>query len=257
MRAFYSVNFNARQCRMRISVNGIPLLGLDVEGQCSSRYPFNDLLLESGMATIKYEMLPLPGEVQLQKRAYLSCVVELFDKESHSPRPIATMAAYETPRDQETILPLMVHETAFQVSVPYAVPGWKQSKKLDMPKDELRTLVLNKYNFLIAMLRNRSFAPFEQAFKEREDRMGVCFYLSEEEKRARMEDVRNDVQNSTSIPAITPLDILEFAADKRLVRLVKADGESSLRLLNEEAGEETYLELWLHMKQGSNDLTII
>ena len=130
MRPFYSVNFNARMCHMKISVNGVPCFSMDVDGQCSTRYPFNNLLLESGRASIKYEALPLKGEVQLHKEAYLSCEVELYDLDSGY-QPLSTMASYETPQHDDTIIPYLVHEDFIQVEMPYTRVGWNQSRRLD------------------------------------------------------------------------------------------------------------------------------
>lgn len=255
MKPFYSLNFNARQCNMKVSVNGIPLLTMDVEGQCSSSYPFNNLILESGWATIQYEARPLAGEMQLRKEAYLNCLVELFDMESPFD-PVATLASYETPPQNEAILPYLIHEEAFQVNVPYSLKGWKQSTKLDHLDDKLRPMVFMKYNSIIGMMRNRNFTAYENAFREREDIVATCFYLSEAEKLGRMKEIENDITSSEIIP-LSSTDRVELAADGHLVRLVKTDGESALRIKNEEAGEETMIELWLHMKPGSTELTII
>lgn len=255
MKPFYSLNFNARQCNMKVSVNGIPLLMMDVEGQCSSSYPFNNLILESGWATIQYEARPLASEMQLRKEAYLNCLVELFDMESPFD-PVATLASYETPAQNEAILPYLIHEEAFQVNVPYSLKGWKQSTKLDHLDDKLRPMVFMKYNSIIGMMRNRNFTAYENAFREREDIVATCFYLSEAEKQGRMKEIENDITSSEIIP-LSSTDRVELAADGHLVRLVKTDGESALRIKNEEAGEETMIELWLHMKPGSTELTII
>lgn len=240
---------------MKVSVNGIPLLTMDVEGQCSSSYPFNNLILESGWATIQYEARPLASEMQLRKEAYLNCLVELFDMESPFD-PVATLASYETPAQNEAILPYLIHEEAFQVNVPYSLKGWKQSTKLDHLDDKLRPMVFMKYNSIIGMMRNRNFTAYENAFREREDIVATCFYLSEAEKQGRMKEIENDITSSEIIP-LSSTDRVELAADGHLVRLVKTDGESALRIKNEEAGEETMIELWLHMKPGSTELTII
>lgn len=256
MKPFYSVNFNARMCTMRITVNGIPLFSMEVDGQCSTRYPFNNLLLGSDMASIRYEVLPLKGEVQLHKDAYLSCEVELFDLDS-AHEPISVMASYETPPQNDAVLPYLVHEEAFRVDVPYSFTGWKSSVKLDRFKDQLRPMVFMKYNSLIGMMRNHSFAQFEEAFRERENMLATCFYLSEDEKQGNMKEIEGFIMNSTEIVALSSTDQVELAAEGRLVRLVKTDGESVLRVRNEATGEETVIELWLHMKPGSSELTII
>lgn len=257
MKPFYTVNFNARMCKMKITVNGIPLIGMDIEGQCSTRYPFNNLLLESGLATIRYEVHPLNEEIQLHKKAYLSCEVELYDMDSTNYQPLSTMASYETPPQNEAIIPYIFHENTFRVDVPYTLTGWKQSTKLDQLKDQLRPMVFMKYNSIISMMRNHRFSEYEDAFREREAIMGTCFFMSEAEKQGRMKDVEKDIMNCTEIVPLSSKDNLELAADGRLVRLIKTDGESALRLKNEEAGEETMIELWLQMKHGSNELTII
>lgn len=257
MKPFYSVNFNARTCHMKISINGIPLFNMDVEGQCSTVYPFNNLLLESGKVVVTYEARPLKGEVQLHKNAYLSCVVELYDMDSTNYEPISTMASYETPPQEDAVMPYLLHEDSFQVNVPYSLTGWKQSIKLDQFDDQLRPMVFMKYNSIIGMMRNRNFTQYEAAFREREDIMATCFYMSEAEKQGRMEDVKDLITYCGEIVPLSSTDRIELAAGGRLVRLVKTDGESALRLRNEESGEETMIELWLHMKSGSRELTII
>lgn len=243
-------------CNMRISVNGIPLICINVDGQCSTRYPFNNLLLESGRASIKYEALPLKGEVQLHKEAYLNCEVELYDLDSGY-EPVSTMASYETPQHDNAVIPYLVHEDFIQVEIPYTLVGWKQSMKLDRLKDQLRPMVFMKYNSIIAMMRNHRFSEYENAFRERENIMGTCFYLSEDEKQGRMKDVEQDIMNCTEIVPLSSSDTLELAADGRLARLIKTDGESALRVKNDETGEEILFELWLQMKPGSTELTII
>ena len=244
-------------CSMKISVNGVPLLKMEVGGQCSTSYPFNNLVLETGLASIRYEVHPLKGEVQLRKEAYLNCMVELYDLESANYQPVSTMASYETPPQDDTIIPFFLHEDCFQVNVPYTLIGWKNSIKLNRFEDQLRPMVFMKYNSLIGMMRNHSFSMYENAFKEREDIMGVCYYMSEDEKRERMDAVEEAIIHCSEIVPLLSTDIVELAADGRLARLVKTDGESALRLRNEENGEETYIELWLHAKPGSRELTII
>ena len=257
MRPFYSVYFNARMCHMKVSVNGIPLLGMEVDGQCASRYPFNNLILESGMATIRYEVRPLEGEVQLREDAYLNCKVELFDMDSTNYEPLSTMASHEFQNETKTIIPYMVHEVPFQVKVPYNLTGWKRSVKLEQFRNQLRPLILRKYNSLISMMHNQDFSQYENAFKEREDIIGVCFYLSEDEKRDRMKSIVETIKNCSEIVPLSIMDRFEFAADGRLVRLIKKDGESALRVRNNEAKEVTMIDLWLHMKPGSKVLSII
>ena len=243
-------------CNMRISINGIPLLCINVDGQCSTRYPFNNVLLESGRASIKYEALPLKGEVRLHKEAYLNCEVELYNLDSGY-EPMSIMASYETPQHDNAVIPYLVHEDFIQVEIPYTLVGWKQSMKLNRLKDQLRPMVFMKYNSIIAMMRNHRFAEYENAFRERENIMGTCFYLSEEEKHGRMKDIENDIMNCSEIVPLSSTDTLELADEGRLVRLIKTDGESALRLLNEKDGAEILIELWLQMKPGSTELTII
>lgn len=256
MRPFYSVNFNARVCNMQISVNGVPLIRMEVTGQCSTTYPFNNLLLESGYATIRYEARPLKGELQLRKEAHLRGEVELYDLDSGY-EPISRMALFETPEQNDTPKPFIIHENVFQVSVPYSVVGWQKSISLDRYENYIKDMVFNKYNSLITMLKNHSISQYADAFKEREDIMATCFYMSEEDRRERIDEIERLVNGCTRISPLTDLDIIEYAADKRLVRLIKVDGESSLRLINEENYEETMMELWLHLKPGSNVLTVI
>ena len=131
----------------------------------TTRYPFNNLLLGSGTTSIRYEARPLQGELQLRENAYLSCVVELFDMESPF-EPIATMASYETPHQEEAIIPYLVHEDTFPVDVPYSLTGWKQSVKLDRFNDQLRPMVFMKYNSIIALMRNRNFTQYEAALSD-------------------------------------------------------------------------------------------
>lgn len=254
MRPFYSVYFNARMCHMKISVNGIPLLNMEVDGQCSSRYPFNNLLLASGLATIRYEARPLRRELRLHPDAYLNCKVELYDLDSKH-EPLLSMASYETQKD--TVIPYMLHKDTFRVDVPYNLIGWRQSVKLDQFKDQLKPMVLRKYNSIISMMRNHNFSLYKNAFKEREDIMGVCYYLSENEKQERMKAVEDAIMNSSGILPLSNTDMLEFAADDRLVRLIKRDRDSALRLRNDVEETETAIDMWLHMKRGSKELTII
>ena len=256
MRPFYSVNFNARMCHMKITINEIPLFNMEVDGQCSTRYPFNHLLLESRRVTIRYEALPLKGETRLPKNSYLSCEVELYDLDSGY-EPISIMASYETPQQEDAIIPYYRHEDAIQVNVPYSLIGWKQSIKLDQFKEQLRPMVFMKYNSIIGMMRNRRFSEYENAFKERENFMGTCFYLSDEEKQERMTEVEEAIMNCSEIVPLSGTDQLEFAAEGHLVRLLKTDGESALRVRNDLNGEMTTFELWLQMKSGSTELTII
>jgi hypothetical protein len=70
-----------------------------------------------------------------------------------------------------------------------------------------------------------------------------------------MTEVEDIITRCSDIAPLSGWDSLEFAADGRLVRLVKGDGESSLRLLSDD--EVTVIELWLHIKPGSSELTII
>ena len=239
---------------MKISVNGIPLLSMEVDGQCSSRYPFNNLLLGSGWATIRYEARPLKREVRLREDAYLNCKVELFDLDSNY-EPLSSMASFETQND--TILPYVLHKDSFRVDVPYNLIGWRHSVKLDQFKDQLKPVVFRKYNSIISMMRNHDFSSFENAFRERENIMGVSYYLSESDKQDRMRAVVDAIVNCSEILPLLSTDRLEFAADNRLVRLIKMDMDSALRLRNAEAGEETTIELWLHMKPGGKSLSII
>lgn len=242
---------------MKVYVNGVPLLGMEMDGQCSSRYPFNHLLLGSGAATVRYEAWPLKGEAQFHEDAYLKCEVELYDMNTTDYQPLSVMASYETPQQGDVVPPCFIHEDTFQVNVPYALSGWKSSVKLDRFEDQLRPMVFRKYNSIIAMMRNRAFQQYETAFREREAIMGACYYMTDDEKRERMKSLEDTIMHCTEIVPLSSRDVLELAAGGRLVRLVKDDGESALRVRNDLEEEETMIELWLHMKPGSTDLTII
>lgn len=242
---------------MKISVNGIPLLNMEVTGQCASTYPFNHMLLESGFVSVRYEALPLHGSLKLNPGAYLGCRVELMDMDGSHVAPVSTLARYETPSQEEKALPLAAHEEFIYVSVPFSPVGWKNSVKLDRFRNQLRTMVYNKYMSIITLMRNHSFSQYESVFREREDRMAASFYLSQDAKRERMDDVEEAIRSCTGIVPLSARDFLEFAADGRLIRLVREDGDSSLRLWNEETQQEIILDLWLHMKPGSNELTVI
>lgn len=229
---------------------------MNIDGQCSTRTPFNNLIMGSGPVTVLSEVRPLNGDLKLREDAYLKTEVELFDLHSGY-EPVSKMALFETPPQTDAGLPFIINEAVFQASVPYSLTGWKKSVRLDSSGDRLRASVVNKYNAIIAMMQNRSFAQYEEAFRERENIMCICFYLSEAEKQERMKEVEAAIVNCTSILPLKGDSFIQFAADGRLVRLAKADGESSLRLFNDITGEETIIEMWLHMRQGSNQLTVI
>ena len=256
MKPFYTLNFNARVCKMSVSVGGVPLIRLEVKGQCSSRIPFNNLLLESGYATIRYEALPLKGDLHLRKEAYLDCEVELYDLDTGN-EPVSKMAHYESSPHDDKLLPLIVNEKVFPVTVPYTIVGWQKSVNLDRYENYIRTMVFNKYNSIIAMMKSRDFVQYESAFRDRVEILGTCFYMTKDKVDECNKATEELIINSSRIVPLSELDIIEYAAEKRLVRLIKTDGNSSLRVVNDEEEEETTIDLWLHIKPGSSQLTII
>lgn len=253
---YYVIEFSASAVMFEIRINDVPLLILNVEGQASTIVPMNYLILESGKQQLNITVLPVLGEMKFIQNSSFRATVKLYDVVNGF-RFIEESIKYKTPDiEEDKPIPVFNYQDIFYVEIPYKLVAWQNSKKLSEIED-LRQKVDEQYKIIENIIKNHQFNTLRNILAKRENNMAISMYLSEDEKKSRLNDFIHDVENGFKIVPHTIEDQLMIYGNKKLVSLRKKDGSSALLLSNDETEEELNLDLTFHLEQGNNELTII
>ena len=232
------------------------MLTLNVEGQVGTRLPMNYLILESGKQQLDITVLPILGEMSFIENSSFRATVMLYDVVDGF-KFIKDFVTYKMPDiDEENLIPVFNYQTVFHAEVPYKLVAWQNSKDLSEIED-LRQKVEERYRFVENLIVKGQYSALQQMLQERENNVAISMYLSEDEKKSRLNEFIHDAENGFKVVPHTIEDQLVVYGNNKLVSLRKIDGDSALLLSNDETEEDLFLDIQFHIKQDGNELTII
>ena len=256
---YYTVGFNAVNCFINICVNDVSVFSMNIDGQVSTRIPINNAILKSGSQQVRYRILPSSGELSLQENTIFKASVWLCDAGGDYIEQIEELNVYEIPKITDSIpVPSYQHETSFVADVPFDLSEKSWLNSADLNKiDGLRDLVDKTYKKLEDIFVSGQYAQFIQMIAERENNLAISMYLDEQMKEARLKSLLDTLQSGDfKLVPTSPLDTMVIFGNGKLVKLTKPDGSSAFVLINPD-GDELSIELKFHLREGSNELTII
>ena len=253
---YYIIDFSVFNCFIDIRVNDVSVFCLNMKEQTGTTIPINNVILESGVQRVTYNILPLLGETELQENADFKASVCLYDANRERIEKVEKLNSYRIPKSSNGIpIPFYKHEDVFKAEVPYKLDAWQNSIKLgDIP--DLRWMVDKAYKDISSLFEFGRYNDFGSLINERENNIATCMYLSEIEKTRRINSLIDILQNGFKIVPVSYNDIMLTHGYEKLVTLKKPDSSSALLLRNPQ-GEEINIELNFHLKQGNNELSII
>jgi len=253
---YYMIEFSASAVMFEIRINDVPLLTLNVEGQASTIVPMNYLILESGKQQISINVLPVLGKIKFIENSSFRATVKLYDVVDDF-NFIEDSVEYKTPDiEEDKLIPAFNYQDIFYAEVPYKLVAWQDSNDLSKIED-LRQKVDEQYRMIENIIKTRQFLLLQEMLEQRENNAAISMYLSEDEKKSRINDFIYDADNGFKIVPHSKEDQLILYGNNRLASLRKIDGSSALLLSNDETEEDLCLELMLHIEKGSNELAII
>jgi len=254
---YYIIDFSAVNCMIDIRVNDVIILTLNVKGQVSTILPINNAILESGEQQVTYRIMPLIGNINLDNSSGFSASVWLYNADGELVEKENEIISFTLPHDdQETPLPQYKFEDTFYAQVPYTLNAWQNSMNLNRIKN-LRELVDFVYKKIERIINNAQYDQFAELIEKRENNMAICMYLSATEKTGRVKELVEIIQSGFRIVPISEKDTMVIYGHGKLVSVKKANGASALLLRSTTKREELNLEIQLHLKEGSNELTVI
>jgi len=134
--------------------------------------------------------------------------------------------------------------------VPYTVHNWADLGKID--EKNLKDRVFGKYNEIVQAGKKGDYNKLFAAIELTESRNALTLYLSKEEVDARVDAIKADIKAGFKMMELEQTCSLEIAANGRLCRLVRPDGNSAMALENEETQEELIIDLWLYQNKNNN-----
>jgi len=253
---FYKISIDAAACFFDVQINNVSLLSMDINGQLSVTVPANYLILESGLQELSVRVMPNIGDITLSEDAEFVLKLQLFDSDNLS-ESIDNVASYGIDKDKlKTGIPLFEHRIKFKAEMPYTLSAWQNSVDLKTIEN-LREQVEMFHQKIDSLISTRRYDEFVRLLSEREENIAISLYLSDAESKSRMKGLVEDLENGFKLTALSMDDVLIYYADNKVVKIVKRDMDSAIRFFNKETEEEMTLDMLFHLKEGSDELSII
>lgn len=252
---YYVVDFGAGNCIIEFLVNDVSAFSLDLErAGTATEIPINSGILESGIQQVAYRILPVAGEVYVHEKAYFYASIKLYDSSIAGWREIESFNRYEMPEKREAPAPAIIHETTFHAEVPYRQNAWQNSADLRTIPN-LREMADAKYKEIEKILEAGDMEKFLEMIALRESNISKSFYLSEEGKKRRIDDLLDAMKRGFTVIPTSPSDKMVLSGFGKLVSLQNEEGEPALQIET----DEYYLplDIRLHLESGKMELNII
>lgn len=252
---YYVIDFSAVNCMIDLRINDVSVLCMNIEGQLSTIIPINNAILGSGKQQVSYNILPMIGKTSLQDSTSFFASVWLYDAGGELIEPQEEINNFKLP-DMSTPLPAYKYENFFFADVPYQLEAWQNSQDLGDIRN-LREVVDYAYRKIERLINSSQYNEFAALIEKRENNIAKCMYLSDEEKKERINELIGIISAGFKIVPTSEKDIMVMYAYDKLVTLKKDDGNSALLLKNDRTGEMLNLELQFHLEKDKNGLSII
>lgn len=239
---YYNLDFGATMCKFQIKVNNFEVFMLNIDGNVASEIPLNGGIFGSGEQQLEVRALPLDGEKMLHPQANFHYHVKAVDVNTANWNLIKSFDKKQVGPDPKS-QSFLFSRSVFYSDVPYTVHNWADLKEID--ENNLRDRVFDKYNDIVRAGRSGDYNKLFAAIELTEERNALTLYLSKGEVEARIDSIKADIEAGFKMMELDQNCMLEIAANGRLCRLVRLDGNSAMVLENKKTQEELIIDLWL------------
>lgn len=246
---YYNLDFGATMCKLQIKVNNFEVFMLNIDGNVASEIPLNGGIFGSGEQQLEVRALPLDGEKTLHPQANFHYQVKAVDVNTANWNLIKSFDKQQVGPDPKNQF-FLLSKSVFLADVPYTVHNWADLGKID--EKNLKDRVFGKYNEIVQAGKKGDYNKLFAAIELTESRNALTLYLSKEEVDARVDAIKADIKAGFKMMELEQTCSLEIAANGRLCRLVRPDGNSAMALENEETQEELIIDLWLCQNKNNN-----
>jgi len=252
---YYQLDFSASSCKFQIKVNDIEILSMNLDGQTATDIPINAAVFGSGLQKIEVKGYPLDGTKILNPEAYIRYKIVEQNVENGQFMFVKGSEKYQTPK-VKVGEPFIYHTTNFIAEVPYELQSWNTLRYIKDLKTDIKPFLIKAYQRLITKAKEGDYKPLIEVIKIVEARNSKTMYLSEQETKQRIKSILDDINDGFEIMDLEGDQVLSYAGNGKLVRLIRTDGNSALAFSNSKTSEELILDIWFCLPNGESDFVV-
>lgn len=261
---YYMLNVNASCCFVDIRINDVPLFFRNVEDKDYAAIPINPLIVAKGEQMVSILLKPCNQQVHFPKESDFVMTISTFilpqtddyiELETAIERTEKHLLSFVLEEEYKTE-PLISRHATFNADVPYVLDAWQNSINLKDIRD-VKILIGESCRKLKQLINSKDYYQFFDLMHEREKNNDISLYIETSDDR-RIKQMISLFESGYDIEVpVEYEDNIKFFADGRLACCLNEDGSSQISLTNNTTKDKIELEFYFHMKQGSNELTII
>lgn len=251
--AYYQLDFSALLCKFEVKVNDIEILTMNVDGQTSTDIPINAAIFGSGLQKIEVKGFPLDGTKSINPAAYIRYKVIEQEVGTGKFLFVKDFENYQTSAVKEG-MPFIYHTSNFSAAVPYELDAWKNLRNLKDLKTAIKPALIKVYQKIIQKAKDGDYKALVDVIKVVESRNAKTMYLNEHDTYQRIKSILDDIADGFEIMDLAEGKTLTYAANGRLVRFIRPDGNSAFVLKNNKTNQELVLDFWFCLPDGSQEL---
>lgn len=240
-----------------IRINDVPLMLQSVDGEMTTEPHVNYLIEQTGLQTLTVRIVPPIGALSFPAGA--ACEVEIWrcDGSGTKIQPLETVCTSVLKiGENDTAIPFKFDKKVFTAEVPFKILRWSACEKFGDDK-ALGGRIASFFRRFGDILAARQTDEYMKLVGEREHNLCAALYLGNEEIEMRNRMLFNCLSRGFELQPMAGKKKLQYYADRRLVTVLDADMKSSLRFINRETGEILAVHLFLGIKKGQKELSII
>ena len=252
---YYQLDFSALLCKFEVKINDIEILSMNLDGQTSTDIPVNSAIFGSGLQKIEVKGYPLEGTKTMHPEAYIRYKVKEQEVGTGEFMFVKDFEKYQTPAVHQGV-PFIYHTSTFRAEVPYELESWKTLQNTKDLKTDVKPALTQAYQQIIQKAKSGDYKPLVDAIKVVEVRNAKTMYLSEQDTYQRVKSILDDIAGGFKIMDLSDARTISYAANGKLLRFVRPDGNAALALENEETSEQLVLDFWFCLPDGNEEFKI-
>ncbi|WP_433778183.1 hypothetical protein [Flavobacterium anhuiense] len=252
---YYELDCSALMCYFEVRINDVCVFSLNVDGQASMDIPINSGILEKGEQDIEIRVLPLSGDKELHKEAYVRYKVIEYDVSSGDFKFIQQFENFQTAPVQKNI-PFIIHKSIFIANVSYKLDAWQNGVNLKEVNFDLKEALIGESNKLVAMLNTKDYKLFIDKLSKKEKNAAIAMYLNASESKSRISQIIDEIEDGFKAVPIKNDVYIEYSAYNKLATLKRLNRMPALYLENSQTNEEIVLDIRFCGFPGKNEFEI-
>ena len=253
---YYTIKILVTNSLIDIRVNDISIHNDNVVGSVSAVLPINHAILNSGVQSYCFVILPLQGSDHFLSDSNFSASIWLYDCNGDVISPRIELQTKEINLSEHTQLPIVNFNGCFEAQVNYTINRWSNCIELDSIQS-LREAVVLKYREIEKILQTQNDDTFIKIFQQRDSEIAKAFYMDPSNVSIRSKEIMSFIYEGYKVRPITGAELMPLWADKRVVTLLKSDFSPALTLANEETGELIEIEMLLGIMNGQSNFIVV